>query len=160
MAGLVQKNLTAQRTYVDTSVWIAVLTREATATALLAYMGSAEQPLITAEWTRAELASGLGIKARRKELTQAQVSQLLANFELWIPAGLSIVAVHSEDFLLAAKLCENIESKIRGGDALHLSVAHRCKASHLLTLDHDMQSLAQVLNMQLVKPNENSKFTH
>lgn len=160
MAGSLSKGLPTQRTYIDSSVWIAMLARESNANALLAYLGGTEQQLLTAQWTRTELASALGIKARRRELTQAHVSVMLEDFELWIPAGLSIAAVHSEDFLLAAKLCENVESRMRGGDALHLAVAHRCQATHIFTLDRDMQRHAQVLSMHVVKPNENPKFTH
>ena len=160
MAGVLNPSFPAQRTYVDTSVWVAMLAQEAGARALLSFLENTEQHLVTAVWTRTELASALGIKARRKELTQALVSEMLENFELWLPAGLSLAAVNNEDFLLAAKLCENVESKLRGGDALHLAVANRCQATHIFTLDRDMQRYAQVLSMQIVEPNENPKSTH
>lgn len=160
MAGVLTQSLPAQRTYVDSSVWIAMLAKEAGADALLSYLGNTDQKLITAAWTRAELASALGIKARRKELTQALVSKMLEDFELWLPAGLSIAAVHNEDFLLAAKLCENVESKLRCGDALHLAVAHRCQATRIFTLDRDMQRYAQILSMEVVEPNDHKKSSH
>lgn len=138
---------TLERTYIDSSVWIAVLTRESTAEALLNLLASRSRLLITAEWTRTELASALAIKARRGEFSQDMISRLLEEFEFWIPAGLTLAAVHSEDFLLAAKICENVESKLRAGDALHLSVAQRCHATHIITLDHHMQRYAQLLGM-------------
>jgi uncharacterized protein len=136
-----------QRTYIDSSVWIAVLAQESTAKPLLSVLADGTQQLMTAEWTRTELASALGIKARRGEFSQDVVSRMLEEFELWIPAGLSIAAVHSEDFFLAAKMCENVESKLRSGDALHLAVAQRCQVTHILSLDHEMQRYAQLLGM-------------
>jgi uncharacterized protein len=148
-----------ERTYIDSSVWIAVLAQEKTADALLSLLASNSRQLLTAEWTRTELASALGIKARRGEYSQELVSRMLEDFELWIPAGLSVAAVHGEDFLLAAKMCENVESKLRAGDALHLSVAQRCHATHMLSLDHDMQRYAQLMGMMAIDIYD-KKFTH
>jgi uncharacterized protein len=142
-----QVHLMLERTYIDSSVWIAMLAKESTAGALLACLASPSRQLITSHWTRTELASALGIKARRGEFSQDMVSRMLEDFELWIPAGLNFVAVQSEDFSLAAKMCENVASGLRGGDALHVSVAQRCQATHILTLDHHMQKFAQQLGM-------------
>jgi uncharacterized protein len=139
------------RTYVDTSVWIAMLTHEPNADAMLSCL-EREQQLLTAEWTRTELASALGIKARRKELTQIQVSDVLEKFELWTSAGLSMAAVESDDFYIAAKMCENTASGLRAGDALHLSVAKRHEVTHVLTLDRDMQRCARSLGLQIIEP--------
>ena len=149
-----------ERTYVDTSVWIAMLTQEANAEDVLSYLERKQQHLLTAEWTRTELASALGIKARRKELTQAQVSEVLEKFELWISAGLNVAPVQSDDFYIAAKMCENTESRLRAGDALHLSVAKRHEVSYVFTLDHDMQRGAQSLGMQIIESYDQQKFTH
>jgi uncharacterized protein len=160
MQGAPKESEPAQCAYVDSSVWIAVLTQEPSAGWLLSRLADVSQQLITAEWTRTELASALSIKARRKELTQDMVSRMLEDFEMWIPAGLSVAAVHGEDFLLAAKMCENVESKLRGGDALHLAVAQRCQATHIFTLDHHMQRYAQLLGMQSIESYDTKKFTH
>ncbi len=146
-----------RRTYVDSSVWIAIFAKESRSDVLMSHLTVDDQLLMTAVWTRTELASALGIKARRGELTQSQASQMIKDFELWENAGLSLLAIHNEDFLLAADMCENIESKLRGGDALHLAVSHRCNATHLLTLDHDMQRYGHFLGMELIESNE--KFT-
>lgn len=134
-------------TYVDTGAWIAILTNEPTADTLLNALGQTQQQLVTAQWTRTELASALGIKARRKQTTQAAVSQMLRQFEAQELIDLAFIPVETEDFLTAAQWCENIDSKLCGGDALHLSVAQRCKATHILTLDHHMQRYAQLLGM-------------
>jgi uncharacterized protein len=136
-----------RRVYVDTSVWVAVLAHEANAPGLMRDLEAETGQLLSAAWTRTELASALGIKARRKELTQEGVSALLREFDLWVTGGVAIMPVDSSDFGQAALLCENIASRLRAGDALHLSVAKRCLATHLFSLDTDMLDNAKALGM-------------
>lgn len=150
----------SRRVYVDTSVWVAVLTQEPSAETLMRALEAEAGQLLTALWTRTELASALGIKARRHELTQERVRQLIQEFELWVAGGLVAMPVDSMDFLQAARLCENIDSKLRGGDALHLSVAKRCQATHLLSLDKDMLENAGSLGMQFIDYDDQKKLTH
>ena len=150
----------SRRVYVDTSVWVAVLTQETSAEALMQTLEAEAGQLLTAIWTRTELASALGIKARRQELTQERVRQLMQEFELWVADGLAAMPVDSMDFLQAARLCESIDSKLRGGDALHLSVAKRCQATHLLSLDKDMLENATRLGMQFIDDDDHKKLTH
>ncbi len=150
----------SRRVYVDTSVWVAVLTQEPSTETLMRALEAEAGQLLTAIWTRTELASALGIKARRKELTQDRVRQLIQEFELWVAGGLTALPVDSMDFLLAARLCENIDTELRGGDALHLSVAKRCRATHLMSLDKDMLENASSLGMQLIDYDDNKKLTH
>jgi len=54
-------------TYVDTSVWVALLAREAPAAALAQWLATAPA-LCCADWTQVELASALGIKHRRGDI--------------------------------------------------------------------------------------------
>jgi uncharacterized protein len=139
-----------QRIYVDSSVWIAVLAREAPASTLTDWLAEQDGQLLASYWTRTELASALGIKARRGELTQKQMSLLLQEFERWVTGGLQMLAVDGQDFAAAAALCEDVSSGLRAGDALHLSVARRCQASHLLSLDGDMIKSAPALGLAVV----------
>ena len=137
----------SRRVYVDTSVWVAVLAHEPNAPGLMRDLEAETGQLLTAAWTRTELASALSIKARRNELTQASVSALLREFDLWVSGGVTVMPVDSSDFARAAQLCENVASKLRAGDALHLSVAKRCLATHLFSLDTDMLNNAIALGL-------------
>ena len=137
----------SRRVYVDTSVWVAVLAHEPNAPGLMRDLEAETGQLLTAAWTRTELASALAIKARRNELTQASVSALLREFDLWVSGGVTVMPVDSSDFARAAQLCENVASKLRAGDALHLSVAKRCLATHTFSLDTDMLNNATALGM-------------
>ena len=78
-----------RRIYVDSSVWIALLAQEATADALSQWLENESGVLMTAQWTRTELASAMGIKSRRGELTQDSVHALLNMFEQWVQGGCS-----------------------------------------------------------------------
>ena len=140
----------SRRVYVDTSVWVAVLAKEPNAPGLMRDLEAETGQLLTSTWTRTEFASALAIKARRKELTQDGVSALLREFELWVSGGVAVMPVDSSDFAQAAQRCGNVESvasRLRAGDALHLSVAKRCLATHIFSLDTDMLNNAIALGM-------------
>jgi uncharacterized protein len=136
-----------RRVYVDTSVWVAVLAKEPDAAALMHSLEAETGQLLTSAWTRTEFASALAIKARRQELTQDDVSALLREFDLWVSGAVAVMPVDSADFAQAAQRCENVASRLRAGDALHLSVAKRCLATHIFSLDTDMLNNAIALGM-------------
>ena len=140
-----------RRIYVDSSVWIALLAQEATADALSQWLENESGVLMTAQWTRTELASAMGIKSRRGELTQNSVQALLNMFEQWVQGGVQLLSVDSQDFVDAAQWCAQVSSGLRGADALHLAVARRHQVSHLATLDHDMARNATRLGLNILE---------
>jgi uncharacterized protein len=140
-------SLRNRRVYVDTSVWVAVLAKEPNASGLMSTLEAETGQLLTSAWTRTEFVSALSIKARRKELTQDDVSALVREFDLWVSGGVAVMPVDSSDFAQAAQHCENIASRLRAGDTLHLSVAKRCMATHIFSLDTDMLNNAIALGM-------------
>ena len=142
---------TNRRIYVDSSVWIALLAQESTANALNQWLEQEPGTLMTSQWTRTELASAMGIKARRLELTQDHVHRLLHEFEKWVQGGVQLLSVDSQDFVDAAGWCAQVTSKLRGADALHLAVARRHQVTHVATLDHDMASNATRLGLNILE---------
>lgn len=136
-----------RRVYVDTSVWVAVLANEPNAPDLMGDLEAETGQLLTSAWTRTEFASALAIKARRQELTQDGVSALMRELDLWVSGGVGLMPVDSSDFAMAAQLCERVASRLRACDALHLSVAKRCRATHIFSLDIDMLNNAIALGM-------------
>lgn len=147
----------SRRVYVDSSVWIALLAQETSAERLKQWLDNEEGRLFTASWTRTELASALSIKARRGELSQKQVAQLIQEFEHWVATGVQLLNVDNGDFAHAASLCAKIKSKLRSGDALHLTVAARHQMSHVATLDHDTIENALKMGMQVLKYDDDKK---
>jgi uncharacterized protein len=136
--------------YVDTSVWLALLGREAAAPAVATWM-SGGMRLATAQWTAVELASGLAIKARRGEITQAVASRVCDAFRQLIALdGVSVLPFHDTDFHEAAALCERVSGGLRGGDALHLAVAQRSGCIHFLSFDKVLNQHAQQAGLTLI----------
>ena len=106
-------SIASRRIYVDSSVWIALLAHEASAASLTQWLADEVGQLFTALWTRTELASALSIKARRGELNQKQVLQLLQEFEQWVGTGMQMLNIDNRDFAQAAELCANVKSRLR-----------------------------------------------
>ena len=136
--------------YVDTSVWVALLGREANAESIEQWMMRG-MPLLTAAWTKVEIASALGTKARRGELDQALVSDICQSFKASLAVGGVVqLGCADTDFQEAALLCEQVASKLRGGDALPLAVAQRSGSSHFLSFEKTLNRQAQQMGLVLV----------
>lgn len=136
--------------YVDTSVWMALLGRESSALAIEQWMMRG-LPLATSAWTAVEIASGLGIKARRGDLSQGQVSQTCEAFRgLLGTGGVEQVACTGLDFSQAALLCEHVAGGLRSGDALHLAVAQRVGSTLFFSFDKTLSRQAQQMGFGLV----------
>ncbi len=122
-------------TYLDTSVLMALLCPEPETDWIFGwYRSSKNVSLLSAHWIRTELASALSIKQRSRQLN-AQEAVLAWNAGQRILQTVKCVSVADEDFEAAAQLCRNVSSKMRGPDALHLSVAKRLGCSQMATLD-------------------------
>ncbi|WP_309683652.1 type II toxin-antitoxin system VapC family toxin [Polaromonas sp.] len=137
--------------YVDVSVWIALLANEPSSPALARWLEAETSPLMTSRWSVVELASALSIKVRRAELTALQAQDLGERFDALVRGEVSLLPLASVDYDQAAALCRNAASGLRAGDALHLAVAQRARASHLMTLDKVMALNAEKLGLQLLQ---------
>ena len=136
--------------YVDACVWIALLANEPSSPMLQNWLGEETGQILTARWSLVEVASGLAMKCRRKELDSTQMGELLAHFEKLLHDEVTLMAIAGSDFDLAAAYCQNFESGLRAGDALHLAVAKRFGATHLLTLDKVLAAVAEKMGFKLV----------
>ena len=88
-----------ERIYVDTSVWVALLAREAPAAALSLWLAQAP-PLCCANWAELELASALGIKHRRGELSLAAARSICDVFASMMVYQVQQAPVHAADVTL------------------------------------------------------------
>lgn len=134
-------------TYLDTSVLMALLCPEPETDWIFGwYRSSEKEPLLSAHWIRTELASALAIKQRSQQL-KAQEAALAWVAGLRILQSVRCVSVQDEDFEEAAKYCSNISSKMRGPDALHLSVAKRLGCKRIATLDTVLAEQARAIKI-------------
>jgi hypothetical protein len=138
-----------ERVYVDTSVWIALLAREAPAPAVANWLVQAPQ-LCCADWTRLELASAIGIKHRRGDLPASAARAICEVFASMMTYQVHQAAVTAPDMEQACLLCLDMDRGLRAGDALHLAVAMRLQCSQFFSFDHNLNRHAQQAGLRLV----------
>lgn len=135
--------------YVDTSVWVALLTSEAETARVDLWFGQVAEPLVSADWTLTEFHSAIAIKARSGQLRTDQASEVRALFAQLCAGGLTLIPVSRAAYRAAAALVDDVRQGLRGADALHLAVAQELGLQRLATLDRNQAANAQRLGLTL-----------
>ena len=135
--------------YVDTSVLIALYTREAKSTDVSKWYASCADELVSAAWCVSEFASALGIKQRTRQLNATEAQTIWLQFERMCANDLQLLPVAHAAFHRAAVLSLDALSGLRSGDALHLAVALENKVRTLATLDEVLAKNALQLKLKL-----------
>jgi predicted nucleic acid-binding protein len=128
--------------YVDTSVIVSALTKEADTSRSQTWL--AEQPtseLTISDWTATEFASALSIKLRTGALGAEHRAAALSAFTRLCAESVRTLAVTREDFRAAARFADQSELNLRAGDALHLAIYANHGAA-LCTLDRRLAAAA------------------
>lgn len=136
--------------YVDTSVLVALYTREQKSAAVSRWYASCTDDLISAAWCVTEFASALGIKQRTGQLNEAEAQKAWQQFERLCANDLQLVPVEPVTFHRAAVLTLDNASGLRAGDALHLAAALAAKAKSMATLDDVLAKNAKQVKLRLV----------
>jgi predicted nucleic acid-binding protein len=142
--------------YVDTSVLVALLTKEPATAAVTTWFVAATAPLVSADWCAVEFASAIAIKQRVGQLRPAYAKAAHSAFKDLTTGGLRLLPVSREAFHRAAELCRPYRGGLRAGDALHLAVAMEAGAKILASLDKRMNAEALQLGLPLAIKDEAS----
>lgn len=137
--------------YVDTSVVVSALTKEADTT--LSQTWLARQPtseLTISDWTVTEFASALSMKLRAGALGPTHRAAALSAFTRLCAESFRTLPAGREDFRAAARLADRSELNLRAGDALHLAICANAGAS-LCTLDRRLAAAAPRVGVQVRK---------
>jgi predicted nucleic acid-binding protein len=118
--------------YLDTSVLIPTLVREAASDAVRAYLAANGERLIS-DLAAVEVASVLSRFVRTSLLTPSEAGVRLADFDVWRAATSASAEIHAADVRLADAYVRRFDLMLRGPDALHLAIANRLQAK-LVTL--------------------------
>lgn len=135
--------------YLDTSVLGAIFFREPGAPEVLKRLiAASREDLTSSAWLLTEMASVGGIKQRTGAIDAELRREAMARFQRFVSARVRIVEVDPGDFRAAALLLESPYA-LRAGDALHLAMARRLKAS-LGSLDRRQVQAAEGLGMSVL----------
>jgi len=134
--------------YVDTSVLLSALTREAASGRSLAWLARQDPgALAISDWVAAEVSSALSIKIRTGAISESQRADALAGFRRLAERSLTVLAVERSHFSVAARLADQQTLGLRAADALHLAIA----LDHGLTLCTLDRNLAEAAGSVGVK---------
>ena len=137
--------------YLDASVIIPTLVREAKSDAVFAFLSHADERLLMSEYTAAEVASGLSRMLRTRVLTPSLANDALADFDVWRPVATETVGIDEFDIVQAGELVRQFELKLRTPDALHLAICLRIDAK-LVTHDGGLAEAARARGAVVVQP--------
>lgn len=138
--------------YLDTSVLVALHTREATTEALVNwYDANVSTQFATATWTITEFASALGIKQRTRQITTREAKAAWKSFSDQCTSELRVFDILRVNFVEAAEMIRADTSGLRSGDALHLAAARQSGSASLASLDNVMRRTARQLGMATVE---------
>jgi predicted nucleic acid-binding protein len=121
--------------YVDTSVLVALCTRESKTLEVAKWYEDCTDELASAAWCVTEFASAMGLKQRTGQLNREQAQTAWMQFERVCANDLHLLPVETITFHHAAVLTLKLETGLRAGDALHLACAMQAKAKGMVTLD-------------------------
>lgn len=136
-------------TYLDTSVIIALLTREAHSERAETWLASQDRtPLYISAWVITEVSSALSIKVRSGILTPALRATILARWHRSSAENFVSLPITTAHFETAATFADRHESGLRAGDALHLAVASGAGCA-VATFDRVMAAAALSVGVPL-----------
>lgn len=138
--------------YLDTSVLLPTLIVEPATAAVYAFLGGENRELLVSDFAAAEVASALSRLIRMAQLTEADASARLGDFDAWRAAMSSPVEIAASDARLAYIYMRRFDLDLRAPNALHLSIARRVDAT-LITLDRRLATAARELGIAVQVPN-------
>jgi predicted nucleic acid-binding protein len=139
------------RYYLDASLIVAAITREAATPAVQLWLDDHKSNTwLISEWGVAEVASALSIKVRTGQM-QAQSRPLAVSlFNRVFRPSVEVVSVNSHHFSDAARFVERHELSLRASDALHLAICGHHGAT-LCTLDNRLATAGPILGVPTLR---------
>jgi predicted nucleic acid-binding protein len=137
--------------YVDTSVLVALYTKEVKSADVSRWYATCADELVSAVWCVSEFASALGIKQRTGQISDSEAQAAWIQFERMCANDLQLLPIEPGTFHRAAVLTLDAASGLRAGDALHLAAALDIKAKSIATLDEVLAKNAKRVKLKQTK---------
>lgn len=138
--------------YLDTSILVAALVREAATSGVQAWLGEQDaNQLAISNWTVTEMSSALALKLRVGAVTIDQRALALSAFSTLVSDSLLVLPVNGDHFTTAARMADQCDLGLRAGDALHCAIAAG-RGAVLATLDRRLAHACPRLGVPTVMP--------
>jgi predicted nucleic acid-binding protein len=134
--------------YADTCLLVSLFFRDAGTDAALRWLDAAgAEPIMLSHWSLTEFSGAAAIKARTGSITSKLHREALAKFRHFAANRLTLISPEPADFQMSAALLDRFEDGLRSGDALHLAICARHRAT-LCTADKKLADAAMAMNMK------------
>lgn len=138
--------------YLDTSVLVSALTREAATGRVLDWLdGLPEGAAMISDWVVTEFSSALALKLRAGGIGLADRAVALSLFSRMVAESLACVPVAPEQFRTAARFVDQHGLGLRAGGALHLAVC-AAHGARLCTLDRRLAEAGPAVGVDCLVP--------
>lgn len=125
--------------YLDTSfVAPLFLPEESSAAVVACVQGLPADELAVSNWTLVEFSSILARKVRMNELNAEQAADADSSLEAAIGAAFILFLPNGDDFSVARRFVQRLETSLRAPDALHLAIAANRGAKTIYSLDRKL----------------------
>lgn len=134
--------------YLDTSLVVAALTREARSPEAAEWL--AIQPVgsvVISDWVITEFSAALSLKVRTGQLQSSERWAALTTFDRFTEEALEVLPVSRRSFITAAAFANRPDVAVRAGDVLHLALAAE-HGAEIITLDRRLAASGQLVGVR------------
>lgn len=134
--------------YLDASVVVALVTKDAFTSRADAYLRAVGPTLIVSDFAAAEFAAVVARRVRMKQISQSIAEAAFAALDGWITRATERVETTSADVTAAALALRRLDLPLRTADAINIAIAQRIGAT-LMTFDEKMAVAARALGVDV-----------
>jgi predicted nucleic acid-binding protein len=132
--------------YLDASVVVALVTRDAFTFRADSYLRAVTPVLIVSDFASAEFASVVARRVRMREISQSIARATFAALDAWITRSTERAETTTADVAAAALALRRLDLPLRTADALNIAIVQRIGAT-LMTFDEKMAASARALGV-------------
>lgn len=134
------------RLYLDTSVIVAIVTRDFFTDRAYRYLNIETPDMIVSDFAAAEFASAVARRVRMRELTPDQARKAFVTFDRLAPRAIERIETSPADMKGAEAFLRRLDLPLRAPDALNIAIAQRIDAT-LMTFDDKMAVAVRALGV-------------